>query len=298
MAQRGAMWRWVGSVLLVAALCAPTAAAAQEQARVLALVTEEVSGEGATGVTYWWQDMAARRLSGTDEALRGALSAQGVSWEEPAAGVVVSKIYRVARLTLANATALAGVLGTRGRVVVGRVRYERVGALMSSGWLAQVEVELVEPGWRPGGQTVRITLERASYGEDADAGLSGLKAEVGAAVGRLVAGWVKRGEGPVGVSVGERLVVIRGGLDGAGLEGAMRALRGVPGVSGVQVRWAARGMIALELNPGVVDKAELVEYAARVLIAQEQEPWRLTQAGEQRMADAIVLDVVRAQGDR
>jgi hypothetical protein len=272
-------------------------AAAQERAGVLALVTEVVE-QGST--SYWWQDMAARRLSGTDEALRASLGQEGVRWEEPPKGASVSKIYRVAELSLANATALAGVLGMRGRVVVGRVRYMplRPVVMASAGWRAEVEVELVEPGWRPGGKTVRITLERASYGDDAGSSLVGLKAEVGEAMGRLVAGWVKRGEGPVGVSVGERLLVLRGVQDGAALEAVLRALRGVEGVSEVQVRWSAQGMIALELNPQGVDKAELVEYAARVLIAQEQAEWRLVQAATQRISDAIVLDVVRPQGER
>lgn len=298
------MWRAACVVVMVLALMmGPALASAQEAsgAGVLALVTEEVEEARGPAVTFWWQDLAARKLSGTDEALRGALSRHGVRWEEPAAGANASKIYRVARLSLANATALAGVLGMRGRVVVGRVWYERVAAvpMAPAGWMARVEVELMEAGWRTGGQTVRITLERAAYGEDAQEGLRGLRAEVGEAMGRLIAGWVRRGEGPVGVYGGaEPLVVLRGVEQGAQLEDALRRMRAVQGVKAVAIAWSARGQIALEINPGEVDKAELVGYAAQALIGQEQAAWRFEMAATQRPGEAVMMELVQTQAQQ
>jgi hypothetical protein len=282
-------------VAVVGVLAMVPSVASGQEAGVLSLVTEEVISEQGVKRGFWWQQASGHEWTGTDVALRAQLVSAGVRWEEPAAGVSVSKVYRVGDLSMRNAAALAGVLGSKGKVLVGKVVYERVQGLgvAPAGWRARVDVELMEASWRPGEESLRLTLERVSYGEE----LGALRQEVGRGLGTLVSQWVKRSEGMLAGEVGGApVVVLRGVGRGQVLDELVRAMRGVEGVEDVVVRWAASGMIALELRSSRVDRAQLVEYVARVLVAQESWSWRLSRAAQQPAAGAVMLDVVEGQG--
>jgi hypothetical protein len=142
------------ALLVSALLVAPTASA-----QVLSLVVEQRGEESA----FWWRDPGVAEPTRLDELLAERMSASGpaesvvpVSLIDPAAeteiGVSISRVYRVASLSLTNARNLGGFYGaqvvllgeadiTPASPVAGRIAW--VAELRLSFTVAAVEVDAV-----------------------------------------------------------------------------------------------------------------------------------------------------------
>ena len=281
----------------------PSVANAQQPERqepMMVFLTEEVRvGEGAdNAVTFWWEDFTAPAWTATDKALTRALERSGASVAKPgAAGKKVSRLYSTPYLPSENAASLAGLLGASD-AFVGAVIYEAIPSelpVSKVGWRALVSLELVDAATqRPVGQ--RIVIERVVFASSAEVGLEQARAQVADGLVKLMMRTRQRARGPVGLasdpSRKEPFVVLRKAERSLALETLRRSLLAVDGVDDVVIRWAARGHIALEINPGKEDDPILVQRAIQAVTEQPPGPVNFALGEDASVEGAILIDII------
>lgn len=256
---------------------------------LLVLVTEETADDTGIDQAFWWESGAAPAWSPTDLALREALKAVGAGFSEPANLSSLSKIYRKPAPSDTNATAMATVFG-RTTVLVGTVRYRPttlrpVGLV---GWTAEVSVRLVDRA-ASGTQVLRaVTFDRARWASNDDEARASLRQDVASGISAAIAGGLTRNVGPVGLDSDELMVGIVAPSTRAALDAARTKLASFAGVTSVQERWAAEGVVVLEVNPGVVDPPESMRQYVSLLTSEGAGRFRVVPV-ESRWPSVIAL---------
>lgn len=241
---------------------------AQKSGRgVLLLVSEEYEGADAQkAVRFWWSSPQNPAWTPSDAVMLDALKRAGVETVAPQ-GANISRIYRTAHMSMANASALGALLGAQ-QVVVGQIRYRElapVQPLNLAGLEADATLHLLAAGSADVSAIKRFTVERQGFGGDREAVLEEIRAQTAQAVGGLVAGTLSKASGPVGIQTAERLIGLRN-IESAAVLTEVKAFLGqIESVDAVRERWASEGIIALEVNPEKLDSADGIEYVLRVL---------------------------------
>lgn len=280
-------------VALVAALVlgvfsAPAAAQSKQvpqSARgVLSLITERVNAVDEAGevrpesIHFWWSAAGAPDWSESDEIIQTGLERHQVQLLEPDAEAGISKIYRRADLSLANAATLGSLLGAR-RVLVGSVEFTRqsqVGLVGLERVSALADISLVSAETGTNTALQRFTVRRDGFAPSAEEALKSARAELAEAFAELAAAALLRGAGPVGVQSDEQLIGLYNAGSAQNLQHITQFLEGLDSVDAVRVRWAAEGLITLEINPGKRDAPSDIEYAIRALSSEHFDDFRLS----------------------
>lgn len=250
-------------------LVVPSDARAQDG--LLPLVVQESGGvEQSGGAEFWWSG-GPPAWTDFDRELQRAMGSAGHAMVQPSQAAHISKIYRRADLSETNAVALGSVLGAS-RVLLGRVVIEPLPGrpLGLAGARVVVEVALLEKGAEGVKRLAEFVVERVAYDADPAAATEGARRSAARAVVGQVASGPRRVSGPIGVAAAEPLVVVSA-PSRAALEAVKAQLAAAPEVDRVEVRWAAEGLVALELNPQGVDSRAVVHGAAS-RVAQDPPP--------------------------
>jgi hypothetical protein len=259
--------------------------ASGDEPDVLFLITERVvDASGETEETrFWWSNPSAPEWTETDRRLTTALDERGIGFLSPEGETRISRIYRRPDLSTNNAAALASILGAR-RIVVGRVTYRRVRALTAAGLVGVdarasmkvIDVTASEPevlrDYRLG-RSVYVPSTGTSTSESS--GLDRARERLVPAMARLLDQTLSIVSGEVGVESDEPLLTFYGLERAAALDAIRRVIEELDPVESTGVRWAAEGVVALELNPGDASDTSLVRRAAEVLRDHSFEPLRL-----------------------
>lgn len=258
------------AVVLSAMLLFAAQAAASEP--LLALVTER----HASGDQFWWSAGDTPQWTTTDQALRTALDRTGVGFHAVESAGSLSKIYRTAQLSDANAIAVASVFGAT-RVLVGTISYTAASfePLGNAGWSAEVSLRLLERG--DGGAVVlkELAFRRARWAATPDEALTALRDEVATSVaGGAVLGMVRK-VGPVGVPSDEPFVAVIAPSSRAAVDALRNKLQQLAGVETVVERWATEGVLALEVNPGKADSREAIMGYINIAISEGASQFRV-----------------------
>lgn len=249
---------------------APVPSSNTQASRVMLFITEDtLDAQGQRQLSYWWSAPERPVPSAAEAAIGASLKAGGVELERVRADVPISRVYRVPVLSNANASALLTLMGA-GQGLVGQVVLRPVDLddpWAQRAWRATAKVSLVQAGQAK--ELVTVTLERVIVDEDAGRAKDRARAQLTVALGEILAKVVRQSAGPIGVegSGGERLIVVQSVPNMPIFESLERALLKVQGVDQVRVRWASSGHIALEINPDKQDKDDLIDAAARALVA-------------------------------
>ncbi|MBA2661862.1 MAG: hypothetical protein H0U74_06175 [Bradymonadaceae bacterium] len=292
----------VALVLLLfgVALALPVSAQQAPAKGVLLLMTEEVEGQGGAkpAVNFWWSTPNAPSWTASDKVVIEALKSQGME-----AVVVrdanISRIYRTANISLANAATLGGLLGAE-RVIVGQIRYRTLAAvepLNLVGVEAYAAVHLVAAGAADADSLKRFTVERQSFGADATSALEDVRGQTAQALGLLMGKTLIKGAGPVGVTSKERLIGLRNVESAQVLDAIKKFLVEIEVVEAVRERWASEGIIALEINPGALDGEDRIEYVLRVLENHSFDGFRVVRNSGQRSANLAEFFIERVQAE-
>lgn len=252
----------------------------------------QIEAEGPTGVHFWWESAQGAQWSESDRLIRQGLSARGVGVKEPAQGASISKIYRRANLSQANAAALGSLLGA-GRVLVGTLDYTReapVGLVGLKRVSARADVSLLATR---GSTTVlqHFTVRREGFAPTEKEALEAARQELSRAFSRVVSAALLRGAGPVGVERGEQLIGLHNAQNGQVLQQVTQFLKGLDVVDEVQIRWVSEGLIALEINPQKADEPGSIEFAIRALSSEPFEAFSLSRRPESAVQGLAEFDV-------
>lgn len=185
------------------------------------------------------------------------------------------------------------------RALVGTVTYERlapVAPLELTGWRARATVELVSTSGDAPEVIRTFTLERAAFDADSDAALQRGRQTIARALADLLARSLSRLGGPVGVDAGERLIGLRGAGSASIYREIVSNLKKLDSIRDVQVRWAAEGLIALEINPGSQDPDDRVAAAVRALRETEFEGFMLAPVADATRPDLSSFTVRATKG--
>ena len=193
---------------------------------------------------------------------------EGVGFAEPSAEVNLSRIYRRAGATDANALAMASVFG-HDRVLVGTVRFTPTDLrpVGMAGREAVAELRLLRAS--APADAVPVEVHRVAWAASDAEALASLRSQLGDAVARSVVGEFARRRGPVGVESGELVLGFRALGTTGRLETIERTLLQFAGIRSVAVAWATEGYIALEINPGEADAAQSVRQYAGLLVQSD-----------------------------
>lgn len=265
---------------------------------VLLLITEKVALEPGERpvVRYWWIEPDSPQWTQSDQLLRDEMVERGVELVSLSGGQRVSRIYRMPSLSLSNAATLGSLLGAR-RVIVGTITYQRqpdIDVLGLQRVDASAEVSLMSAESGESDPLQRFTVQRQAFAVDAQQALEGVRRQASGALATVVASTLMRGAGPVGVHTDEQLIGLRNVDNARALEAIKKFLEQLDEVDAVGVRWAAEGLIALEINPGRVDSEATLEYISRALANQSFEDFAV---GERASTESLIeFDVTH--GDR
>jgi hypothetical protein len=267
---------------------------------VLLLITEKVALERgeSPAVRYWWIEPDSPQWTESDERLRDEIAEAGVELVSLSGQQRISRIYRMPSLSLSNAATLGSLLGAR-RVIVGTISYQRQPGIDVLGLQrvdASAEVSLMSAESGESEPLQRFTVEREAFAADPDEALERVRREASAALATVVASTLMRGAGPVGVHTDEQLIGLRNVDSARALEAIKTFLEGLDEVDAVGVRWAAEGLIALEINPGDTDSEATLEYVSRALTNQSFEDFAVSTRANTSSNSLIEFDV--EHGDR
>ncbi len=257
----------VGLVAAVALLALSSPAFAQD-ADVAVLVTEVVHPDGDDEqIRFWWSDADQPQWTDSDNAVFRGLDRVGVRPLQPER-VDISRIYRRPGLSAENAAQLGRLLGVD-QVLVGTLEYRPVGPVAPLGLMgveAHAEVTLVPAGNSEAVALDKFEVTRQVFGDGADELLDEARADAGEALGEMMGQSFRRATGQVGLDTEETLLAFRDVEHSAYLNKIRERLEELEEVDRVVKRWAAEGVIAVEVQPGEdgVDD-EVADYARRVL---------------------------------
>lgn len=270
-------------ILFAVILTSVPARVADAAENILVLATQVVADDAGEVQSFWWATGSTPQWTQTDEALKSAMVQEGAGFAEPSDLGSLSKIYRRPAPSDANALAMASVFG-RSRVLVGTIRYEPttlrpVGLV---GWSATVDLRLLSSAST--GQAVerRLKFSRAMWARSDEEVLTALREQIATAVGQVVAGGLKRKTGPVGVDSDELLIGVQTPGSRRAIDAVRAKLETLGGVTSARERWAAEGVVVLEVNPLEVDPEDSVRQYASLLgtegvegftIQTTQSPW-------------------------
>lgn len=245
---------------------AATTGQAQRPSLML-LIAEEVvdDAQRPAKLSFWWADPANAAPSAADKVLMSRLSEGGVQVQAMEAKAPISRIYRVPVLTRANAAALLTLLGAR-QGAVGKISVRPLALEDPFGqkaYRAYAKIALVQAGQPE--QAKELVVERVVTADDAKDAMRLAKQQALEALGDLLAGAARSSSGPVGVEIGERLLLVQAAPNMPTFEALEQALLKIKGVERVQVRWVSSGHIALEINPHKRDADDLLDSVARGL---------------------------------
>lgn len=244
---------------------------------VLLLVSEEFEGTDAkNSVNFWWSSPQNPAWTKSDAVMLDVLRRAGVEAVSPK-DANISRIYRTANLSMANASALGALLGAQ-QVIVGQIRYRElapVQPLNLAGLEADATLHLLAAGSGDVSAMKRFTVERQGFGASLESVLDDMRAQTAQAAGSLIAGTLSKSSSPVGIQTAERLIGLKNIENAAVLADVKAFLTGIESVDAVVERWASEGIIALEVNPGRVDSEDGIEYVLRVLESHNFDGYRL-----------------------
>lgn len=273
-------------------------ALATSAAPTISLVAEEVrqvdQAQPGEGARFWWSSVAAPAWTPTDQALAEALRTRGVTLTAPSAQARVSKIYAVAKLGVQRASVLGALLGAE-RVLVGQVTYEVGKPPLPFGLhrcAAQADVSLVQANTSGAGKGRALTVARVVYDPDPAQAQQRARAMLVGALADLTARTMKLQDAaqPVGAPSEdgvEPLLLVQGAPDAVSVEAVQRALLALPAVKAVGLRWAAEGLVALEINPGVRDAPAALDLIVNTLTAQPFEGITAEVVTGHRLGDGV-----------
>jgi len=255
----------------VLALCAALApATAYAEPGVLLAVTEVDADAQAR---YWWTSSEAPEWTGTDRALMATLETIGLSAvdpsSDPAAPRISSVVYGHPHLTATNAINLASLFGAP-RVIAGTVAYERLPApppLETSG--ARVDVDLHVFATSSSIEVLPLELEEVAYAETFEAARERALERVLERVEALLSHTRALAEARVGIPSQEPVLVVTGLREAGPLIALKRFLKQRDEIDDALERWAAEGVIAVELNPEVVDEPTVIMRAIDALLRHQ-----------------------------
>ncbi len=244
---------------------------------VLLLVSEEFEGADAKNtVNFWWSSPQNPAWTKSDRVMMDVLRLAGVEAVNPQ-NANISKIYRTANLSMANASALGALLGAQ-QVIVGQIRYRELAPVMPlnlAGLEADATLHLLAAGSGDVSEMKRFTVERQGFGFDRQAVLDDMRAQTAQAAGSLISGTLSKTSGPVGIQTAERLIGLKNIANAKVLADVKTFLKEIESVESVVERWVSEGIIALELNPGKLDSEDGIEYVLRVLENHDFDGFRL-----------------------
>ncbi|MFU8802320.1 MAG: hypothetical protein ACNA8W_00785 [Bradymonadaceae bacterium] len=276
-------WNWMILSLVFVALgtSAPLSGAERQASSqgTLLLITEVVDrgADEEPQIAYWWYAPGEPAWTPTDQGVLQELKTRGVT-HAVVGKTNISRIYRRPNLSLDNAATLGGLIGAT-EVIVGQVRYQvepRLAQLGLHTVRAEVVVDLVSAQGSGARSLKRFTIERQVFAVNQDNALIEARKQTSRALGVLLASTLSKSAGPVGAKSEERLIGIRNAENSRILDQVMAFLIELDAVDAVQERWAAEGIIALEINPGRVDGDDVIEYVLRVLEHHSFDEFRLT----------------------
>ncbi len=244
---------------------------------VLLLVSEEFEGADAKNtVNFWWSSPQNPAWTKSDTVMMDVLRKAGVNAVDPQ-NANISRIYRTANLSMANASALGSLLGAQ-QVIVGQIRYRELAPVMPlnlAGLEADATLHLLAAGSSDVSAMKRFTVERQGFGVDREAVLDDMRLQTAQAAGGLISGTLSKSSGPVGIQTTERLIGLKNIGNASILADVKAFLKEIESVEAVVERWASEGIIALEVNPGKVDNPDGIEYVLRVLESHSFDGFRL-----------------------
>lgn len=290
-------------VALMGLMVTASTAMADQQGDVAVLLTEVVEPgvvDDDQQIGFWWSSAGEPRWTGSDEMVFEALQQAGVTPRQPGT-VDISRIYRRPDLSVDNAAQLGRLLGVD-RVLVGEVVYSPVGPvppLGHRGVQARADVTLVPSGNSDAVALDQFTVTRQVFEhpgedgtirvfEDRPGGLIDHAREVtGSALGEVMGQSFRRASGRVGVDSDQQLLALRDVQRAAHLETIREMLVGLDEVASVVKRWAAEGVIALEIEPADPRDDDAADYARRVLENHDFEDFDLTASSDGAVLDGV-----------
>ncbi len=263
---------------------------AQGQLDTLPLVLFEEAGAPSEP---WWVRRDLRQ-SEVEASLAGGLSSRGVRLMDPGGlseAPKVSRIYRVERLSRANAVNLAGLYGAR-QALIGRVATKEIeGPAGLAGGESVASLVLVEV---PSGDVLLdVRFSRRAFDERAEVARDRALGRLIEDLGASMATSLKALSPPVGIAREEPALRVGGLWDKGSLSRFEAALAAQPGVEALKLVWATEGSVAFDLNPAKVEAASWVETVADALCASPPEGVALRRAA--RVGSDILLRAERAR---
>ncbi len=267
---------------------------------VLFLITERlVSTEGETEQTsFWWSNPAEPAWTGTDRQLMDALETHRIAFLRPGDETRISRIYQRPQLSTNNAAALGSVLGAR-RIVLGDVTYQRTSPLAPTGLrgvVAEASLKLIDVTASSPEVLRTYRFERSIYVEasrgDGGESLERARRRLMPPVAELLAQTLSIVSGEVGIEDNELLLKFHGLERMAALKAIRRTVEALDPIEQTAVRWAAEGVIALELNPDRSADTQLVRRAADALRTHNFSPLRLKpRSADERDGEGAAFEV-------
>ena len=230
-----------------------------KEGKLITLITER---EADAPASFWWTSATEPSWTMTDLALHSALQSRGLSIlnpaELPSPPTISQVVYGHAELNSSAAINLASIFGTP-KLLVGEIAYDTLPKLALTGESGvQVKVALSLLSTNSSVELLRIELESLAYHSSPEQA----RAEaLDDALNRIAETLTQAGqlqEHQHGVELNEPTIVLTGLRDALPLVAIKRALKENPEVDDVFELWAAEGVIAIELNPGVDDAPELI----------------------------------------
>ncbi len=253
-------------------------------------------------VSYWWENTKKPSLSAMQKSLKASLEVGGVSWPVNAGKELrISKIYRRPDLAKDNVIALGELLGSS-KVYHGQVVYSSVDKPLLDGQpgvRVQAHVELLDLQAGHGDDTT-ILVERVVFASSKKHALRKAEQLIADELATMMIRHLNFTTGPVGPLLekgGEGWIVLKGAEDDLHLELAKTRLLAVSEIESVRIAWAAKGYIALEINPDKDDSATIMESAKRSLaedvsVLGSSERWRWNSVMDDKLAGGVVFEFV------
>lgn len=267
-----------------------SAAALAQERGVLLTITETDTG----APSFWWENPAAPTMTSTDRLLLQQLNALGFDAIDPSALThppsVSRRIFGHPHLSTTNALNLASLYDAN-RLLTGAARYLDLppeGAIALHG--ARVELDLHLFAATTTVELMPLQVTATAYAKSPDAARAEALKQAQGRLGALLVSARGLVEAEVGVESAEPILVLTG-LDRARpLVMIKRQLKSRDDVRDAREVWAAEGVIAVELNPGVVDEPARVLRAIDGLLLHDFEAFALEEVA--RDGQRIELRVV------
>ncbi len=276
-------------VFVVAVGLVPATATASGNSDVLVLMTEIVDGELAGGdrqVRFWWSSSDDPQWTGSDEVVLSALDNAGLQPAMPDS-VDISRIYRRPGLSTNNAAQVGRLLGAE-RVLVGEIEYRPVQAVAPLGYQgieAHANLTLVPAGDSDGVALDQFTVTRQVFEGEPEELLATAREVTGTALGDVMGHSLHRASGRVGSQTDGEVFALRDVGRAEYLEAIRSRLTDIDDVGRVVERWAAEGVVALQVHADAESSGPRLEYALRVLEHHDFDEFELVRSEDSTVDD-------------